>query len=79
MSSDRLRLGCMKKSSSLPQISDLGIPYFFTCHTCLTSPHCLRLERIEKIPGREKPKSFKPKGNERVSERREMLAYLCRA
>ena len=60
----RLRLGCMKKSGSLPQIIDLGIPYFFTCHTCLTSPQTSVLNVSRKYPGREKPTGFKPKGKE---------------
>ncbi len=69
----RLRLGCMKEIrqpsttfSSWPrlrsQITDLGIPYFFTCHTCLTSPQTSVLNVSRKYPGREKPNGFKPKG-----------------
>ena len=80
--SNHLRLVCMKKSRSLqlfflPQnwvFRIFSVATFALRHLCPPS-----LYAAKKQPGRETPNGFKLKGNERVSERREMLAFLCRA
>lgn len=44
-----------------------GIPYFFTCHTCLAPPVPSVLIVSKKSPGREKPQGFKQKGKTKNS------------
>ena len=39
-----------------------GIPYFFTCHACLSPPMPCVLFVSKNSPGREKPQGFKQKG-----------------
>ena len=44
-----------------------GIPYFFTCHTCLASPPAVLIVS-KKSPGCEKPQGFKQKGKKQKTQ-----------
>lgn len=55
-------LVCDENAGSLPQIINLGIPSFSSCHTCLTPPHALRLACIEKFPRTREAIRLRPKG-----------------
>ena len=69
-----------KLSAAFRNLCQIGYSDIFPLATLALRHLCPSSVMYRKnYPGREKPKGFKPKGNKRLSERREKLAYLCRA